>query len=179
MVVGAFFVLCHMGENTSVDGRAVPAINFYGTLKDTSDNTFDVEYITIDHLYKNIPVYEIPKHAEIDPAINTTLLNLSEVQSIQVNNPESIVSFNNRHYIVITVTMNGSLENKHDYLIEKNKQFYCSQLNPAGDIERKLSFQAVATLAIKGHKQSDIEDRNSLTAKKTTLPAKTTVPAAA
>ncbi len=161
MVIGAFFVFSHMGENISVEGRNLPSTNFYGTLKDTSDNVFEIEYITIDHLFKHIPVYEIPKHEQIDPAINTTLLDLAEVHSIKMNDPEKIVTFNNRSYSIITVTMNGSQNISHDYLIGKTKELYCSQKNGSDDIERKLSFQAVVTLEIKGYKKIDDYDNKN------------------
>ena len=166
MAIGAFMVFSHMGDNnTSTNGRALPAVNFYGVLKDTSDNTYNVEYVTIDHLYTHIPVYEIPHQAQVDPAVNTTLLDLAEVSSIKVNNPEKIEIFNSRPYCVITVTMNGDTHTTHDYLIGKTKEVFCSQKDAAGDIEKKLSFQAIVTLEIKGHKKSEDSETKSDTKK--------------
>ncbi len=162
MVIGAFFIFSHMGENTSSENRMLPSVNYFGVLKDTSENTYNIEFITIDHLYKQIPVYEIPKHEQTDPRINTTLLDLSEINIITVNDPEKIVSFNNRSYVVITITFNGQSHTKHDYLIEKNKELFCSQKDSgAGDIEKKLSFQAIVSLEIKGRQKSDDDTKKS------------------
>ena len=54
-------IAANWGAQTSQEPREKPDVNFYGTLKDTSGVTYEVEYITVGHLYSQIPLYSVPK----------------------------------------------------------------------------------------------------------------------
>lgn len=153
------FLLCinwGMDEgNQSVSGGGIkPAFNFTGTVQDNTGRTFKATHITISGLYKQVPVYAVPKDMKDDnynPTINTIRLDLSEVGRIVVPHPDDVHLFDNRKYIEIEVhsqTETGKTSVASHYLIEKSKKVLCEQVNAAGPIERELSFAAIQHINI-------------------------------
>lgn len=151
--LGTFILCANFGsQDTSIAGHEKPKINFYGTLTDTSGDHFEVENITISGLYKQIPFYAKPLHQKIDPSINITRLDLNEIEMIEIPHPETLLTFNGRHYIEVIITSADQKKTTQRYIIEKTKRVMCDQTNGAGAIEKDLSFQAVDKMTIKGHK---------------------------
>ena len=188
-----FVTLSHMGsqDTSSIDGRPTPSVNFIGQLKDTAGNTINVEFITINHLIKQIDVYAIPTNQNQDPRINKTKIDLSETSKIVVPDQTTFLTFQNRNYIAIEITSGKkqaiedtnkqSLTNKdkvrnytiiptqsvQKYIIEADKRIYCSAINEAGPLEKDLSFQAIVSLSITQFKLPDTD--TGIDNKKTTL----------
>lgn len=155
----SFLVCAHFGsQDSSITGREKPAINFYGTLIDTSGNTFKVENITISGLYKQVPMYQKPLSTKIDPNINITRLDLNEIAKIEVPSQDTILTFNNRDYIEVIVTSSDPAKTTQSYITEKSKRVICDQINKAGSIEKDLSFQAIDSLTIEGHKTPPVKE---------------------
>src|SRR5438876_662120 len=99
------FLLANWGsEESSVEGRKKPSVNFYGTLtaydeNDKAGKEYKVENITVSRLYKQIEIYDMPITAaqatsfdlEKDPTKGVkTFVDLSEVSEITVPNPEIV-----------------------------------------------------------------------------------------
>jgi len=145
-------------QDTSVAGNEKPKIDFYGSLTDTTGNTYKVENISISGMYKQIPVYQKPALQEQDPSINITKLDFVEIYSIKVPNQQEILSFKNREYIEIEITSRDPERTKQRYIIEKNKRILCDQINAGGLIEKDLSFEALDTLLIDGYRQPKNDD---------------------
>ena len=151
--LGAIFLCAQFGsQDSSIAGHKKPKINFYGTLTDTSGNTFNVENITLSGLYKQVPFYAKPQEPKADPAINITRLDLHEIEKVEVPHPDKLLTFNNRQYIEVIVTSADPAHTKNHYIIEKSKRIICDQVNRAGAIEKDLSYQALDNFVIEGHK---------------------------
>lgn len=156
-VIG-FLLLTNFGaQDESVTGRIKPTINFYGTLTDTSENSYDVENITIAGMYKQVPFYTKPKSKEIDPTINITKIDFAEIAELKVINPEQVLIFNNRNYIEVQIISKDTQRTASSYIIETSKRIICDQINTAGPIEKDLSFKALNTIVFKGHKSAQKE----------------------
>jgi hypothetical protein len=156
-VVSASFLLINWGaSDTSVENRAKPAINFYGTIKDNTASDFKAENITLGGQFRQIAVYPLPtpttKSATYDPTINTVFLDFAEIARIEVPNPYTTHTFNNREYITIRVTSRDAEKTVHNYTIELTKKIFCEQINGAGALERELKLTAVETIIFEGHK---------------------------
>lgn len=165
IAITMFLVSAHFGsQEESVAGREKPHINFYGTLTDTSGKKYEVDNITISGMYKQIPVYQKPDNKNVNPSINTTRIDFTEVQSIHVPHPTTFLTFNNRQYIEIEVTSKNLSEGKsthlkENYIIERTKRLICDQVNSAGPIEKDLSFEAVDTVTFTKHKVRQPEEK--------------------
>lgn len=148
------FLLCaNFGaQDESVAGREKPRINFYGTLTDTTGESYNVENISISGMCKQIPVYQKPASKDVDPTINITRIDFSELHSISVPNPNAILNYNNRQYIEILITSKDHSKTSKTYIIERSKRLICDQINTAGPIEKDLSFQAVDTVVFEGYR---------------------------
>lgn len=155
LLFGTFLLCANFGsDDTSVEGREKPKINFYGKLTDTSGNSFKVENITISGMYKQIPVYQKPDDKNTDPSINITRIDFTEIDTIRVPHPKTVLTFNNRAYIELEISSKDPKKTKQTYIIERSKRVICDQINSAGPIEKDLAFQAVDTLSITGHKST-------------------------
>ncbi|MFA5998775.1 MAG: hypothetical protein WC747_02020 [Candidatus Babeliales bacterium] len=167
--------LCWNGSTMDSNGKDKrPDTNFYGTIEDHSAK-FDAEDILIGGKYEQIPVYQTIKDykkptekdagskSEIDPKQNKTFLDLHEITSIELLDPEhptsSEIEINNRKYIEIIVTsING---NKQNYLVETSREISCLKIDKGlskdqNQIleERKLNIIHVRNLTIKGYKSA-------------------------
>lgn len=146
--VALIFFAQFSSQHSSTSASEKPAINVSGTLVDSSDQTYAVENITISGRYTDIPVYQKPKAADVNPDINTTRLDLREIYEIRLVSAE-ILKFNNRDYIEIEVVSNDARKTKNNYIIDRIKRVQCDEINEAGPIEKELSFLAVKSLVIK------------------------------
>jgi hypothetical protein len=140
-------------------------INFHGTLTTVQNKSYKVDTILLSGLYRDIPVYAKPLHADINPAIDTTRLNLSDIRSIsRPTNPEQqgIIKFKNREYIEIIVTWKGP-DNKTDtYIIERSRQLWCFESNTVRT-KKEVALEALVSLEIEGSScQSQSEKRSEL-----------------
>lgn len=174
--LGAFFLCANFSsQDTSITGREKPKINFYGTLTDTSGNTFEVENITISGLYKQIPLYAKPNDPKVDPTINITRIDINEISQVEIPHPNTFLTYNNRQYVEIIITSADATKTTQHYITEKTKRIICDQVNAAGTIEKDLSYQAIDKIIIKGHKtpQPTTEDNYPATQNKPIVPAKT------
>lgn len=154
------------GQDTSMQGTPKPAINFYGNIQDnTKTEPFPAQNITIAGQYRQIPVHPLPqsdvKNPSYDPNINTVRLDFSEIRRISVPNPHTKYTFKNREYIMIEVESNDDQMTKNIYILELTKKLYCDQINPAGPIERELSFEAVETITFEGHRTQELDKNNN------------------
>lgn len=167
LVVNSVVLLINWsGQDSSMQGTPKPAINFYGTVQDnTKTEPFPAQNITIGGQYRQIPVHPLPqtdvKNPSYDPNINTVRLDFAEISKISVPNPHTKYTFKNREYIMIEVESNDTQATKNVYILELTKKLYCDQVNPAGPIERELSFEAVEMISFEGHRTQDIETKNS------------------
>lgn len=169
--IASVVLLSNFSAQDSVSGgREKPAINFHGVLTDTQGNSTPVENITISGSYKQIPVYQKPDNVDINPGINTTRIDLAEIEAIELDgDPKDAVStFNKREYINIVVVSKDSKKTRKKYIIEKAKRVYCDEVNGAGPIERDLSFLAINKLAITGMKFTEEEQAKKKESSSTT-----------
>ena len=145
-------------QDSTINGGIKPNVNFYGTVTDTSDFTFKAENITLEGLYKQIPVYQIPPKtaaATYDPSVNITRLDLSEIEKITIETSQIPQRFSNRDYLLIVVHSKDAANTQNTYLIESEKKLRCDQINPAGPIEKEIKFKAVISITIHGYRQAD------------------------
>ncbi|NBP00247.1 MAG: hypothetical protein EBU90_09010 [Proteobacteria bacterium] len=156
-VIG-FLLLSNFGsQDESVAGRIKPTINFYGSVTDTSENSYDVENITVSGMYKQVPFYAKPKNKETDPTINITRIDFAEIAELTVPFPEQILTFNNRQYIEVQIVSKDPQRTTSSFIIELSKRIICDQVNTAGPIEKDLSFKALKKIVFKGHKSPEKE----------------------
>ncbi len=158
----SFLLLANFSaQDTTTSGGLKPAVNFYGTVTDTSDKTFKALNITLERMYKQIPAYQIaPKNAteSYDPAINITRLDLSEISKIVFPENQKPQKYNNREYLVVKVYSRDNNKTENEYLAEADKKLICDEANDAGPIEKEIKFKAVREIVIEGYKQSDALD---------------------
>lgn len=203
LALGAFLLCANFSMDQSggevTGGGVKPIVNFKGTITDNTDKKFGVEHISISGLYKQIPVYAVPlnlKNSDYNPTINTVRLDLAEINKITVPNPETLLTFKNRTYIIIDVYSNNAPNTKNNYLIENSKKVLCDEVNQAGPIERELQFSAIKEITINGYEKPEPKDAKKNPTKpiakgfatpnkpvptvtKTTVPAANTLPEAA
>lgn len=150
--LGAVSLLANYSSETSTDGPRKPKINFYGTLTDTLGQNYQFENLTISGMMSQIPMYQKPASPEVNPEINTTRVDLNEVASINVPNPNTLLKYKGREYIALEIISNNGPGTQQQYIIEASRKVYCDEVNSAGPVEKELSFQAIATIALKGNR---------------------------
>lgn len=139
-------------EGSVSGGGKKPAVNFTGTIVDNTGRPFKASHINISGLYKQIPVYSKPinmQESDYNPTINTIRLDLSEVATIKVPDPERVHMFKERKYILLDVYLTNNPQKKYEYIVEDNKRVFCNQINGSDPIERELAFPAIQTITIK------------------------------
>jgi hypothetical protein len=163
IAIAGFLLFCNFGsQDESISGRVKPTINFYGTVTDTCEETYQVENITISGMYKQVPFYAKPKNKEIDPSINITRIDFAEIAELTVPFPDQILTFNNRQYIEVRIVSKDSQKTTSSYIIELTKRIICDQVNTAGPIEKDLSFRALRTIVFEGHKSPEKEIQSGI-----------------
>jgi hypothetical protein len=168
-LISVAFLLCvnfSMDQkNESVSGGAAkPSVDFHGTIRDNTGSKFEAANITLSGLYKQIPVYQIPKkiqNQEYNPTINTVRLDLAEIHKIAVPHPTDIHTFNNRKYIEIEVYSKDAPTKAYNYLIENRKKVLCDQVNNAGPIERELQFAAIQEIIFEGFARQEAQEEKT------------------
>lgn len=154
----AFILLANFSsQDSTVNGGVKPAVNFYGTVTDFRE-TFTAENITIDRLYKAIPVYQqapVESTVAYDPADNITRLDLSEIERITVAPGQKEQRFGNRNYVVIEVYSKDHQQSKNTYIVDADKRLFFDQKNPAGPIEKEIKLRSVVEIVIQGYKQQE------------------------
>ena len=141
-------------QDSSGPTGSKPTVNIYGSITDTSDKTFEAENITLERMYKHIPVYQVvPKDAteKYDPTVNITRLDLSEIAKITFDPHQRAQKYNNREYHVMNVYLKGTTT-VHEYLIESDKKLICDEVNSAAPIEKEIKCKALKEISIKGFK---------------------------
>lgn len=185
VIVSCSLFLCanFSSQDSTTSGGVKPTVNFYGPITDTSNKTFNSINITLERMYKQIPVYQEPPKGSpesYDPTINITRLDLSEIKKIEFPENQMIQKYRNRDYLMMSVYSNDAKQTQNNYIIEADKKLICDEKNDAGPIEKEIKFRAVRTITIEGFKQSDDLDakrkanasKNTETATKTTLSKK-------
>jgi hypothetical protein len=150
LCIGA--ILLNWAGQESTSGKEKPQINFKGTLTDNSDQTFNVENITISGLYKNIPLYAIPAQPEDNPEDNVTLINLAEIdalESVPHNGHRAV--FKGRRYNKVIVRFKNHTEST--FLVDSARKIFCDVAINKNAIEKRLAFEALRELTITEHKQ--------------------------
>lgn len=154
----SFILLANFSSQDSTSGGTKPNVNVYGSVTDTSEKSFEAENITLERMYKQIPVYQlVPKNAteKYDPTANITRLDLSEIHQITFDPNQHPQKYNNREYVVMTVFSKDAQKTKNDYLVEADKKLICDEVNSAGPIEKEIKFKAVKEIIIDGIKAND------------------------
>lgn len=177
-------ILCiNMSDpNSSLDGKVKPRINFYGTLITKHNKTYNVEYITIGHLIKDIKVFELPPEStafsaptpsspsqeqhfekiytlEEDPRSDVkSFLDLSTIKKIVVPHPRIVWRYKpkKKHYIhyftQIDVYSNDVNLTKNSYLINLEREIQFNQILTSGSIDKHGTFPSIKEVSIEGYR---------------------------
>lgn len=161
-------------QNSTVEGRRKQAINFSGTLVTQQGDTLSVENISIGHLYKQIPVYEMPMKRNEQYTLDKnpkngiiTRIDLAEIEKILIPHPDIIWKFESKErsrkieYIQIIVISNDPEKTQHNYLIDLERKVICDEVNPAGPIEKDIPLPAIKQLVISGFKARETDQRRA------------------
>lgn len=181
LIAIAACILCiNWSSQETIAGKVKPHINFYGKLNTHQGKTYTIENITIDHLLKQVPLYEVPskqttppesesakttdgeQHAGTRLASNPTSgiitkIDLSETSEIRVPRPETTYYFQRKKgfrtldFVEIEIISADKEKTKHTYLIETDRKVYCDEVNPAGPIEKEVPIQSIQSLGIEGY----------------------------
>ncbi len=171
----SFLLLANFSQDSS-NGNNKPVVNFYGTITDGSDKSFKAENITLERLYKQVPVYQVAPSSvapeTYDPSVNITLLDLAEIDKVTVDVNQKSQKYRNRDYITICVyskmpSDSSESQIKNEYIIESNKKLTCEEVNPAGPIKKEIMMSAVKTIQLEGYKQNNSDQDSKNKPKKT------------
>ena len=188
MCIICAIILGNWGQSeTTVDGDKKQQVNFYGSLLTHQANApMNVDNISIGGKYKQIPMIEKPTitkdiqgektetngkiarqevKLDVDPKTElvTTKIDLSEVSSLQIPNPQTIWSYQKENgyrkieFLEVIVFSNNQQKTKAHYLLEARTKIYCDEINDAGPIEKEVPLAAVNTLKIDGYKFRTIQ----------------------
>ena len=159
------------GSNTSKELKQ--PVNFSGKLTTHQGQEYVVDNISINNLYKQIPMYDKPsaqiestsnkdtKQREIkletDPADDITKIDLSEVSKIQVPSPEIIWYYptKGRRLEFIEVVVITKSNTKRSYLLDPKTPIYCDEVDAAGPQEKIVRLPALKILSIEGYTYRD------------------------
>lgn len=160
------------GSNTTKDLKQ--PVNFSGKLTTHQGQEYTVDNISINSLYKQIPMYDKPtlqieptvnsntKQKEMklqaDPADDITKIDLSEVSKIEVPSPETTWYFEKkgRRLEFIEVVVITKSDTKRSYLLDPKTPIYCDEIDAAGPQEKTVRLAAVKTLTIEGYTYRDV-----------------------
>lgn len=180
LLIASCVLFINWSTQETISGGSKPTINFYGKLKTQQGNAYSIENITVDHLFKQIPLYEVPTPASLEAQDETkngqnndkqtgirlatspingiiTKIDLSETSEIRVLEPEKVYFFQRKkgyrtlEFIEIEIISADQEKTKHTYLIEADRKIYCDEINPAGPIEKEVPVQAIKSLEIEGY----------------------------
>jgi len=148
----ALFCCAQFSNQSSVEHKEKPSINFYGELTDKTGRTFKIENILISGRYKQIPVYYEPSKGEKnDPKNHIDKIDLREIKKITV--PESAPKkYKKRKYIDIIIThKDGSSDT---YIVEVSRQLFGDRPLESGPIEKVIKLKEIKSLTIEGSKEN-------------------------
>lgn len=173
LFIASLFLLCGWAsQQTNIDSKGKPALNFRGTIITQNDQQLKIENILIGGMYEKIQLYDTPIDTETprtqlclaqDPSkgIGTTI-GLDSVYEISVPEP-TVIWYYERHpegercnrktkdfdkveYIEIIITSNNLKKTQHRYLIDVRKEIKCNEINEGN--EKKIPFSAIKNLII-------------------------------
>jgi len=160
------------GSNTTKDLKQ--PVNFSGKLITHQGQEYIIDNISINSLYKQIPMYDKPTlqaeptrnqntqqqemKLQADPADAITKIDLSEINSIQVPSPETIWYYEKkgRRTEFIEVIVITKSDTKRSYLLDPKTPVYCDEIDAAGPQEKTVRLAAVKNLTIEGYTYRDI-----------------------
>src|SRR5260221_961907 len=157
-------------------------VNFSGKVTTHQGQEYVVDNISINGMYKKIPMYAKPathaesvmspttKHLEIkldgNPATDfvKATIDLEELKEIQVPTPDTVWYYQAKEhqqkieYIeVIVITKSNT---KSSYLLERKTPIYCDGIDAAGPQEKIIPLVALKTLTIEGYTYRDTSKEN-------------------
>jgi len=146
-------------KNSDIVTDNKPRINFAGELITILGEKLQVENCTIGGLYRQIPVYALPKDADIDPVIDTTFIDLDQVKQIRTpfddgSKPQSY-TFKKRPFNEIIVIMNNDAKSEHHYILEATRKFMCQVIDGDKRLDREMSFLALKSITITSFKKHE------------------------
>lgn len=175
-------------QSSDISGNHKHRINFHGKIITigNQDQEKEIENISIDNIFKQIPVYVTPTTftQDIDPKshilksnprdlLEDVRLDLSEIKSIETKRENSdpvIWEYRdkksdqqnkiNNEFIEIIVISND--KTKNNYLIELRKTIHFDIKNPAGPIESKVNFKGLSKLSIEGYVDRELEKKDKI-----------------
>jgi hypothetical protein len=152
-------------------------VNFSGKVTTHQGQEYVVDNISINGMYKKIPMYAKPtthaepilnpttKHLEIKLNDNPTTdfakgaENLEDIKEIDVPTPDTVWYYQAKEhqqkieYIeVIVITKSNT---KSSYLLERKTPVYCDGIDAAGPQEKIIPLVALKTLTIEGYTYRD------------------------
>jgi hypothetical protein len=166
------------------------SINFYGTLEVHQGQTFEVENISIQDEYRQIPMYDCPGEGYLEKAVANketgkmeirlkedpthdmavTKIDLEEVEEIRVDHEPIYVFQQPQHrpsyFYRATIISKSSSKTKHYALIPEHIKLQCDEVDAAGPIEKSVPLSAVKSLKIKGFSQRMDQEQTKNNAKK-------------
>ncbi len=165
------------------------SVNFYGTLEVHQGKKFDVENISIQDLYRQIPTYDCPSEEYLEKPIANkesgkmevhlkenpvhdmavTKIDLDEVEEICVDHEPLYVFEQAQHrpaYFYRATIISKSSKTKHHALIPEHVKLECDEIDAAGPIEKSVPLSAVKSLKIKGFSQRIDQEKTQAPIKK-------------
>ncbi len=152
-------------------------VNFSGKVTTHQGQEYVVDNISINNMYKKMPMYAKPathpeatmnqttKHSEIKLNENPTTdfvkaaIDLEELKEINVPAPETVWYYQAKEhqqkieYIEVTVITKSNT--KSSYLLERKTPIYCDEIDAAGPQEKTIPLAALKTLTIEGYTYRD------------------------
>lgn len=171
------------GWSGSESGTAIEKkqkTNFYGTVETKEGNSFDVENITIDGRFRQIPVYEKPRITtptadqekkddtlapneialDRDPVseLAVTYIDLNEIREIKSPADDKYVwvyqrkkNYRRQEFVEIQIVPKDADDEPTAYIIERKAKIYCHGIRSSGPEEKQIPMTDVQALVIKGY----------------------------
>ncbi|MFC1841494.1 hypothetical protein ACFLYA_00295 [Candidatus Dependentiae bacterium] len=181
--ISCILLLANWSKEASddVSGNRLHRIDFYGKIITAAnqDKKPEITNISIDNIYKQIPVYIAPTTFAkgIDPKIRTITvepkniltqakLDLSETKYLivkRINEEPVIWEYKDesgrvkREYIEVEVVKNDN--SKNNYLFEIRKDIIFNVDSGAGPEEQKINLKGLIKLEIDGYRDRELEKK--------------------
>ncbi len=144
----SIFLLCFNGScdnEGSVKSKYKPEVNFYGSVTDIDDKSYNVEDITISGQFKDIHVYPKPNDPRKFSTDNYEKLDLAEVKEIRPMRAHTL-EHNGVQYIEIQVTRTDG--GTDIYMIPKSSYVEANRKPQSGPIVKVLTMDQLKSLVI-------------------------------
>lgn len=164
------------------------SINFYGTLEVHQGQIFEVENISIQDRYRQIPMYDCPGENYLEKAVTNketgkmeinlkenpnelavTKIDLEETEEICIDHEPIYVFQQPQHrptYFYRATIISKSNKTKHYSLIPEHTKLQCDEIDSAGPREKDVPLSAVKSLKIKGFSQRMDKEQTKTDSKK-------------